>query len=349
MPNIIGTYPILQRQRTGLFSLDKALSGGGELGAPMRTVYEIYGYQGSGKSTLCYYLLGKLNNQKDAAICDLENLDMKYLESAIGMSGYEDDVHVIDVVNEKKKVRSHEDMLMEMVQRLSEGSGAVLLDSVGAIQPLAEAAGDFGEAFMGKRAKLVAQVSRALANNLRNVDHTANAYVINHVHQIIGGRGHTTAGGETLKYMAGVRMMIWAGETFWDDTQNPTRIIGYVAKGKTEKMRFGGKGREFQYYIVPGVGVHPGATALFDCVELGLVERGTTLKMNGKSLGYLKKDFLDHANGSKSRRFDVFFEVLQEYEANMKWDDDTVQDAADPEEVVDVARDDKPKKRRSKS
>jgi RecA/RadA recombinase len=324
----------------------------------MRTVYEIYGYQGSGKSTLCYYLLGKLNETKDAVICDLENLDMAYLNSAIGASGYEHDVHVVDSVDEKRKPRSHEDMLSDMVQGVSAGAGASLLDSVGAIQPMAEAAGDFGEAFMGKRAKLVAQVSRALSNLVRNSAHLSNAYVINHVHQIIGGRGHTTAGGETLKYMAGVRMMIWAGETFWNDTANPEHIIGYCAKGKTEKMRFGGKGREFQYYIVPGFGVHAGATALFDCVELGLVDRGNTLKVDGKSLGYLKKDYLDHANSGKSRKFDVFFELLENYEKNMKWEEpapwseypkEIETEEEEDNDTPDVVPDSKPKKRSKKA
>jgi hypothetical protein len=151
-------------------------------------------------------------------------------------------------------------------------------------------------------------------------------------------------------------MMIWAGETFWNDTANPEHIIGYCAKGKTEKMRFGGKGREFQYYIVPGFGVHAGATALFDCVELGLVDRGNTLKVDGKSLGYLKKDYLDHANSGKSRKFDVFFELLENYEKNMKWEEPSVQ-SAPPEEMEaeedndtpDVVPDSKPKKRSKKA
>ena len=326
MPNIISSYPRLLRKRTGLFSLDVALGHKANLGAPMRTLYEVYGYTGSGKSTLCYYLLGKLNEKQDLVICDLENLDTDYLDKAIGSSGYDYDVHVVNVTDDKGKVRTHEAMMQEMVTRLYDTAGASLLDSVGAIQPISEAAGDFGEAFMGKRAKLVAQVSRALANTVRNAEHSSNAYVINHVHSIIGGRGHTTAGGETLKYMSGVRIMIWSGETFWNDSTNPEYPIGFLAKGKTEKMRFGAKGKEFTYYIVPGEGVHVGASALFDCINLGLVERGTTLKLNGKSLGYLKKDFLDYAYQGKVRKFDVFIEELQKYEASMKWDEEEGED-----------------------
>jgi energy-coupling factor transporter ATP-binding protein EcfA2 len=291
-------------------------------------MYEIYGYPNSGKSTLCYYLAGVLSPQPEITVCDLENLDTKYLKTSIGASGWKGKIKIVDSTDEKNKFRSHEDMLTDMILNLNTTSGSSILDSVGAIQPIAEATGDLGEANMGKRAKLVGQVARALAGVVRNTEHPKVAFVINHVHQIIGGRGHVTAGGVVLTFMSAVRIMIWGKEQFMvnEDTKKE-RPIGFLVEGKTEKLRFGGRGRTFSYYIVPGIGVHPGASAMFDCFNYGLAERGTTVKMDGKSMGYIKKEFLDYAESGKVRKFDPFIESLQKYqETELKWG---VEDADD--------------------
>lgn len=326
---IIGTYPYINRRRTDLFSLDMALSNQGNLGAPMRGIYEIYGYPNAGKSTLSYFLAGKLSPQSQIAVCDLELLDTDYLKKAVGMSGFKGKIRIMDLTDPKGKYHSHEDVMTQMVRSLESDSGVAILDSVGAIQPIAEAAGDFGEAFVGKRAKLVAQVSRALSGALRLKDEEGAAIVINHTHQIIGGRGHTTAGGETLKYLASVRLMIWTQEIIMDTAEE--KPIGFVVAGQVEKLRYGGRNRRFNYYIVPNLGVHPGVSAMFDCFELGLAAREKTVKLEGKSMGYLKKDLLEYAMSGKNRKFEPFQEALAKYESELKFDVET--------------KDDKPKRR----
>ncbi len=167
---------------------------------------------------------------------------------------------------------------------------------------------------MGRRAKLVAQFARSLGANLRVKDRPSIAIIINHVHSVIGGRGHTTAGGESLKFLSASRVMIWSQEKFLQEEDSGDFPIGFLVSGKLEKLRFGGPGREFQYYIVPGYGVHAGASAMFDCFNLGLAKRDTTIKIDGKSLGYLKKDFLNYAYDGKHRKFEPFHELLQKYE-----------------------------------
>lgn len=315
---VIGNYSSMVRQRSGLFSLDLALSSKGELGVPMRTALEIYGHPETGKSTLCYYLAGALTQKGNVTICDLENADRNYIQRAMESTGMDGKVRLVDTVDEKGRPVPHEDMLGVMALDLyKEDTGAVILDSIGMVQPIAEAEGDFGEAFMGKRAKLVAQVSRSFVNSLRNKQRPSVALIINHVHSIMGGRGHSTAGGDTLKFAVAVRIMMWPTETI-TASEEDTTAIGFRVSGKTEKMRYGGKGRSFSYYIVPGYGVHVGATAMFDCFELGLAERSTTVKMDGKSLGYLKKDLLSYAATGKQRKFDPFLEKLAEYEKDIR-------------------------------
>jgi RecA/RadA recombinase len=315
--DVIGNYKSISRRRSGIFSLDLALANRGDLGIPMRTIMEIYGYSNVGKSTLSYYLGGVLTGNGNYTICDVENADREYIRKTAEHSGMNGTVKLTDSFGEKGKPISHEDMLMDMANDLyDEKVGAVILDSVGMIQPIAEASGEFGEAFMGKRAKLIAQMSRSLVNSLRNKDRPSIAIIVNHVHSIMGGRGHTTAGGETLRYATAMRMMLWPVETL-TVSEDDVSALGFLVGGKVEKLRYGGRGRNFQFYIVPDYGVHVGATAMFDCFELGIAERSTTVKLDGKSLGYLKKDLLNYASDGKQRKFDPFVDALSAYEKTL--------------------------------
>jgi hypothetical protein len=251
----------------------------------------------------------------------------------------EGDVHLIDAIDEKGNFIPHETMLGELTLKFGEDKvGAAVVDSVGAIQPIAEAEGDFGEAFMGKRAKLVAQVSRSLTNLVRNKTRPSIAIVVNHVHGIMGGKGHTTAGGDTLKYLSAIRMMIWPGQTY-TVSEEDTKPLGFYVSGKIEKLRYGGRGREFSYYIVPQYGVHEGATALMDCLNLGLAESKSVVKMGDKSFGYLKKDLLTYAYEGKQRKFEPFVEALAEYEKTViSKMDFTVEDVLDRELEIETEK-----------
>lgn len=329
---ISGNYPTILRARTGLFSLDVATSRAGEIGLPLRSIVEIYGYPNVGKSTLSYYLSGAVAGKREIAICDLEMLDRSYLQSAIGVSGYDGKVTIVDSTDDKGKPVPHEEMLMSMAEMLySESCAVSVLDSVGMVMPIAESKGDFGEAFMGKRAKLVAQVSRALINNLRNKELPSVAFVINHVHPNIGAHGHSTAGGETLKYAAQVKLMLWTKEVFAEEDGAP---IGFYVAGQVEKLRYGGRGRKFGFFIVPSIGVHLGASAMFDCLELGLAERDKSgrVRVDGKPLGYIKADLLRAAATGNYRRFESFREKLVAYEERLvkgELEDDRVPDVQD--------------------
>lgn len=311
---IVGNYPTIIRQRTGLFSLDVALAKLGDLGIPLRALVEMYGYPGVGKSTLAYYLSGVLAGKKDISLCDLEMLDTSYLPTAIGTS-YSGTIHIADVTDKKGKPIPHEEMLMKLASDLYDPTfGVAMLDSVGGIIPIAEAKGDLGEAFMGRRAKLVAQLSRSLIANLRNKEDPAVAFIINHVYAILGaGKGHVSAGGDALKFLAQVRLMLWAREAF---TETDGSLIGSHVRGQVEKNRYGGKGRKFSYYIIPNYGVHTGASAMFDAIDLGIAERDGSgrVRIGGKSLGYISADLLKAARDGNQRKFDVFEEEIQKYE-----------------------------------
>lgn len=347
---VSGRYPTLTRIKTGLFSLDYALSHEGNMGIPLRVITELYGYTHSGKSTLAYYLAGKVAAEMGGTItdADLEMNDVAYIPFAVGMSGYKGDVKMVDVTNDKGKIRTHEDILMDMAKDLyKEEVAAVIWDSVGATQSMVQQAvltdpkATFGEAFMGKRAKLVGDVVSALRTALISKDRPSIAIAINHVHSVIGGRGHITPGGERLKYLSGTRIMIWSSETFRaDDNDDTSPALGFLVRGQVEKLRFGGKGRKFQFYIVPGYGVHTGVTAMFDAFDEGLAERGARVKLDGKSLGFLKADLLSYAAEGKRRKFYGFEEAMSRYTEQVEKGEVVPEEGDDDVQSGDTTADD---------
>ena len=125
---------------------------------------------------------------------------------------------------------------------------------------------------------------------------------------------------------------MWSAEAFYEDDNDPTSpALGFRVSGQIEKLRFGGRGRKFQFYIVPGYGVHAGVTAMFDAFDLTArlkkakidvpymtAERGARVKLDGKNLGFLKKDLLEYAAEGKRRKFYPFEEVMSRFADDME-------------------------------
>lgn len=299
----------ITRRSTGLYSLDLALAGGGSIGLPLRSLVEVYGNTHVGKSTLTYYLSGMVAERGTIDLCDLEGLDTAYLRNVLLNSNFRGHVKIMDSVD-KGKPRHHADMVNEMASDFisKPDTNVVILDSVGAFVPTAESEGDIGESFMGRRAQTIAQFSRRMISNLIAKEQDGVCFVVNHVHSVIGGQGHSTAGGDTLHNMANTRIMLWNKQIIkaGDDT------IGYWVGGKLEKLRYGGKGRGFQFILIPDFGISRELSAMFDCFELGLAERSTHVKVSGKSFGFISKLFESAKNGSKEK-FEPFFELLEDH------------------------------------
>lgn len=316
---VTGIYPKIERLESGLYSLDSALrSVSGGLGLPLRTIYEIYGRPGVGKSSLSYYLAGKtahtLNPKSRVDLCDLEVLDPDYVVSSMERAGFEGTLNYIGIKDEKNKRRTHEAMVQELVDNLCiDAVSCGVLDSVGAIVPVAEAEGEVGEANMGRRAKFVAQIARKSIRNLRDLEIAKALFIVNHVAAVIGGRGHTTPGGESVKFLGAVRLMVWQDEII---TNSKDEMVAFVAQGQVEKLRYGAKGRKFKFVVIPGYGVSRELTALIDCVELGLATRKTTVKVGKDNIGYLSK-LVESARSGYDKTFEPFFSALDKYKSDV--------------------------------
>lgn len=314
MTEVIGDYPEIERVSTGMFGLDRALGDPhrSEWGMPLRCVYEEYGRWESGKSTLAYYLAGRVREKGLVDVIPFERADKKYIQSAFDQAGFKGQVLLEPMMEEKsekgkRRFLPHGKVMKNAVTRLlDENVNALVLDSMGSIISEAIVEGDVGEAFMGQRAKMIADFARRLEPVLMNRISPALAIGINHVGPVIGGRGHDTSGGVVFKFVAAVRIMLYWKEGFEDQ--------GFLAEGSVEKNRFGGKGRQFLTYFMPGIGVHPDLTAMFDCLSLKVAERNKQgmIKVGGSTVARIGA-LLDAGEKGNSAKFKPFYEALENY------------------------------------
>jgi recombination protein RecA len=184
---------------TGSLSLDIALGVGG---VPRGRIVEIYGPEGSGKTTLTCSIIAQA-------------------QKAGGMAAFVDAEHAFDVAYGKKIGIDIENLLVsqpdtgEQALEIAEvlvRSGAldiVVIDSVAALVPAAELNGEMGDAHVGLQARLMSQALRKLTGV---VSKTKTCLVFtNQIRMKIGvlfGSPETTSGGNALKFYATVRMDI---------------------------------------------------------------------------------------------------------------------------------------------
>lgn len=271
--------PDIERRETGLFSLDRALGGG----LPLRSFLEISGWEGSGKSTLAYYLLGTAGGPDGAiGIHDNEGFDPHYAGRAASRSDWGGrTLKIVPVVNKKGEPLSEEESLDALADYLYDDDvTGILLDSIGGLSPVGEEEGSTADANMGKRAQITGRFLRRCVHRLRGTERPKVLIATNHIHQNIGGQGTSTSGGKAVHYLAATRLRL-----------NSDKDEGWwLVHGKVTKRRYHGVNPidSFQFVLVPGEGVHPGLTAVQDCVFLGLAESDRVVKLGDKSYGYWK-------------------------------------------------------------
>lgn len=299
---------IIDRFSTGIFSLDWLLRYKDTWGFPLYTITEIYSNPSVGKSTLSTYLSGRVPPQTGTIkLCDLENaVEEDHLRNTLGRSGFGGSLDVISSTA-KGKPREHAEMLDEAINSILDPPvSAVIIDSLGAYQSTPERDNPIGDANMGRRAMNIAQASRKAMSNLRLANHPAVVFYINHIHSVMGGKGHDTPGGVTKNFAASQRLMLYTVEKF-DDGSSLVSITG-------EKIRYGGyrKGEKAYVYISPGNGVIPEMCNVFDCVVFGIATRSHTVKIGDKSYGYLSALMEKAIDGSDPELFQEFKEKLDD-------------------------------------
>lgn len=285
---------------TGFWSLDQALSCGIPRlpGGPLNTMWEVFGYQGVGKSSLVQMLATKAAAGRTVYIADLEPLDHSLMRQIMTSAGHTGKVVLI-------RKDTHEDTLEEVLLRIKdESAGAVVIDSIGALQPQVIVVNDVEDANVGSQAKMTNKLARTSLLHLRNRVNPILVLATNHVHQIIGGRGTVTSGGVVLGYATRIRIFLSSGEHFDDGS--------YVVTGRVDKNSFGLENGRFRMVFLSDYGFHPGLSAWQDCEMVGLAKRDRVIKMGDTSFGFASR-LIERAKSGDQGIFEQFTDALKEY------------------------------------
>ena len=292
-----GEEKITYRVITKFHTFDLAFKNRkGLIGFPVRGMCQISGYSGVGKSTLAYTLSGIVGSElkENITLADLEeHFDPIFMGTVLENAGFAGTVYNAtgDLDHEK---------LEDMLAKLKEDNYAIgIVDSLGAISPVSEAEGGLEDSNMGRRAMLVAKLARRSIKIGSKKNKPLVLFATNHVHQIIGGRGTLTSGGVVKDYLSATHLRISVKETFDDGST----LIG----GKVDKNSFGYGKRVFYLFNLAGFGIHPGLTAMYDCIMLKIAKLDRTVKMSDKNYGFVKKII---ENAEDKDLFELFHAAL---------------------------------------
>ncbi len=159
---------------TGSIALDVALGIGG---LPRGRVVEIYGPEGSGKTTLALHALASAQKAGGiAAFIDAEHaLDPDYAKKL----GVDTDALLVSQPDTGEQALEIADMLIR-----SGAIDVVVIDSVAALVPRAEIEGDMGDSHVGLQARLMSQALRKITGALSQTKTTA--IFINQLREKVG-------------------------------------------------------------------------------------------------------------------------------------------------------------------
>jgi len=245
---------------TGSLALDYALGIGG---VPRGRVTEIYGPEGSGKTTVCQHIVAEAQKMGGtAAFIDMEHaLDPAYAARC-----------GVDVENLLISQPDTGEQALEIAETLIR-SGAVdviIIDSVAALVPRAEIEGEMGDSHPGLQARLMSQALRKLSGAIKQ----SNTCLIftNQLREKIGimfGNPETTSGGRALKFYSSVRLDIRRIQSIKEKGE----VIGNRTRIRVTKNKVAPPFRLAEFDIMYDEGISMAGDLLDMGDELGVIEK----------------------------------------------------------------------------
>tara|TARA_Y100000310_G_C20658534_1_gene803355 strand:- start:135 stop:1142 length:1008 start_codon:yes stop_codon:yes gene_type:complete len=258
---------------TGSVSVDMALGVGG---IPRGRITEIYGPEAAGKTSLALHIIAESQKQGGVgAFIDAEHaLDPDYARK-IG-------VNVDDLLISQPDSGEQALQILETLVRSGEVD-VIVVDSVAALTPKTEIAGEMGEFQIGLQARLMSSALRKLSSIVSKTK--TSVIFLNQIRMKIGvmfGNPETTPGGLALKFYASVRIELRRSAQI----KKGDEITGNRVRAKIVKNKVAPPFQATEFDIYYNEGISAAADLVNAGAKVGVVKKmGSWLQYENTKLG----------------------------------------------------------------
>jgi len=286
---------IIDAISTGCLALDAATGIGG---FARGRLYEIYGPNSSGKSTLALSVIMQAFKRglKSIVYVDAEHaLDPRLVRNMGKQTGVDIDVDKIELVQAFTGDENLE--IAEKFMKTGE-IDILVIDSVSSLLPKGMAEGEIGDNYIGLLARLMSKACIKLTP-IANRTNTLLIF-INQIRHDIGKWGDTrvTTGGEALGFYTTGRIKVEGGESKSSHIVNEEGIVtGHECKFEIVKNKLAAPWRKATIKLIYGVGYDFIAEVADLAIQFGIVDKSGNWyyygdeKFNGKDnlIDFLKE------------------------------------------------------------
>lgn len=331
---------------SGVLPLDVALGIGGY---PKGRIVEIFGPEGSGKTTIALCAVAEAQKAGGiAAFIDAEHALDPRLAKTLG----------VDIENlYLAQPDSGEQALYILDQMVRTGAvDVVVVDSVAALTPQAEIDGRIGESQMGLQARLMSYSLRRLASIIAKTN--CIVIFINQLRALIStgyaqGPSETTTGGRALKFYASIRLEVRRGKKL----EKSDVTIGHELYLKVVKNKLAPPFRTAHASLIYGKGIPVGVAVVDMAIDYGIIgKKGSWLTYKGETLGQGKETVSKFLAENPTLQDEIMKSIMQKASEGMGFmpdagevlrseDDDAVMaselqvpdDEDDDDDMLDIA------------
>ena len=246
---------------TGIISLDVAIGAGG---FPFGKIIELYGPEGSGKTTVALNV---------AALAQRNGSNIGFIDAEHGLNRELCNNLGIDpsrfVVNQPDSGEDAIDMIEQMIK--SGAFDVIIVDSIAAMVPKAEILAEVEQQFMGLHARLMSKFMRRVVGPANEAG--VMLILINQIRKNLAAYGtpDETTGGKAIKFYSSLRIEVKTSGS--KKITKGSDVVGHTVTATVKKNRLGAPFKTAEFDIIYGEGVDSNGALLDVAEQVGVLSR----------------------------------------------------------------------------